>query len=584
MRPNVGWLRPRSKRSKSGKRDGGKGGDVFEPSRYPAEILRQPNRDVLISPTNPSQACLGNQRPLMPRTKNRSQETAIRWKLDRMRAGESPRVIDLFSGCGGISLGAQLAGCEMFGAVEFDPPAARSHALNFHSCDGPEAMEVHAKARDITKCDPVGFIKEIRPAARDLAREIDLIVGGPPCQAFARVGRAKLREINEHPEAFLHDERSGLYRHYLKFVEQLAPIGVIIENVPDVLNYGGLNIFETIACALEDAGYECRYGLLNAAHYGVPQMRTRCFLIGIHRSAGCIPSLPPATCHHALPAGYHGTKNVAVKHLPLFERTHFVDMADTDSSLPAAVTAKDAIQDLPRLVAHLKGDTKKVPQRLNDAQPMPHLDSLTDYAYLMRHWPAFESDGFVYDHAIRFLPRDYKIFRAMKPGDQYPEAHALALRMFAAAVKRVEAERGSPLPVNSSQYRQLKAFYVPPYDPGKFPNKWRKMESDCPARTLMAHIGKDTYSHIHYDSTQARTISVREAARLQSFPDGFRFSGTMNPAFRQIGNAVPPLLAYAVCAQVLGDATGRRVTALKSLVSRNRRSRKKSDESVQSGR
>jgi len=92
----------------------------------------------------------------------------------------------------------------------------------------------------------------------------------------------------------------------------------------------------------------------------------------------------------------------------------------------------------------------------------------------------------------------------------------------------------------------LRAEIVPPYDPGKFPNKWRKMEADAPARTLMAHLGKDGYSHIHYDSSQARTISVREAARLQSFPDGFRFSGTMNPAFRQIGNAVPPLMAKAI--------------------------------------
>ena len=72
------------------------------------------------------------------------------------------------------------------------------------------------------------------------------------------------------------------------------------------------------------------------------------------------------------------------------------------------------------------------------------------------------------------------------------------------------------------------------------------MEAHLPARTLMAHLGKDSYSHIHYDSEQARTISVREAARLQSFPDGFVFAGTMNPAFRQIGNAVPPLLAKAI--------------------------------------
>jgi DNA (cytosine-5)-methyltransferase 1 len=95
------------------------------------------------------------------------------------------------------------------------------------------------------------------------------------------------------------------------------------------------------------------------------------------------------------------------------------------------------------------------------------------------------------------------------------------------------------------------AEYVPPYDPGKFPNKWRKMEPDMPARTLMAHLGKDSYSHIHYDSAQARTISVREGARLQSFPDGFVFQGPMNPAFRQVGNAVPPLMAKAVAEMMM---------------------------------
>jgi DNA (cytosine-5)-methyltransferase 1 len=73
----------------------------------------------------------------------------------------------------------------------------------------------------------------------------------------------------------------------------------------------------------------------------------------------------------------------------------------------------------------------------------------------------------------------------------------------------------------------------------------------------MAHLGKDSYSHIHYDGRQARTISVREAARLQSFPDGFSFCGTMNPAFRQIGNAVPPLLAQAIATQIMKTMTTR---------------------------
>ncbi|MGN6569216.1 MAG: DNA cytosine methyltransferase, partial [Flavipsychrobacter sp.] len=109
---------------------------------------------------------------------------------------------------------------------------------------------------------------------------------------------------------------------------------------------------------------------------------------------------------------------------------------------------------------------------------------------------------------------------------------------------------GEVIAEDSAKWKKIKATIVPPYADNKFPNKWRKMEADRPARTLLAHLGKDGYSHIHYDSNQARTISVREAARLQSFPDGFVFAGTMNPAFRQIGNAVPPLLAKAIASVV----------------------------------
>jgi DNA (cytosine-5)-methyltransferase 1 len=99
---------------------------------------------------------------------------------------------------------------------------------------------------------------------------------------------------------------------------------------------------------------------------------------------------------------------------------------------------------------------------------------------------------------------------------------------------------------DSAHFEELRRGTIPPYDPKKFPNKWWKLDPTAPSRTLTAHIGRDTYSHIHYDSRQKRTISVREAARLQSFPDGFRFAGTMNSAFRQIGNAVPPLVALAI--------------------------------------
>jgi DNA (cytosine-5)-methyltransferase 1 len=163
----------------------------------------------------------------------------------------------------------------------------------------------------------------------------------------------------------------------------------------------------------------------------------------------------------------------------------------------------------------------------------------------MRDWAGYEGGPALHDHVIRYLPRDYQLFAGLKAGDQYPQAHRYALSFFADRLAE-RRHQGEVLEEGSEEWQALKASIVPPYDAGKFPNKWRKMERDQPARTLLAHLGKDGYSHIHYDSGQARPISVREAARLQSFPDGFAFSGTMNPAFRQIGNAVPPLLAKQI--------------------------------------
>ncbi|MFN3983172.1 MAG: DNA cytosine methyltransferase, partial [Caldilinea sp.] len=122
----------------------------------------------------------------------------IRGKLDRLKRGGRPRVLDLFAGCGGISLGFHSAGFEVIGAVEIDEAAARSHALNFHRCASPDLFEEYVKPRDITVIEPDELIAEFGLTGPADAH-IDVIVGGPPCQAFARVGRAKLREVAEHP-------------------------------------------------------------------------------------------------------------------------------------------------------------------------------------------------------------------------------------------------------------------------------------------------------------------------------------------------------------------------------------------------
>ena len=473
---------------------------------------------------------------------NNADQQAVLSKIARLRAGGAPRVLDLFAGCGGLSLGFQAAGFEIAGAVEFDAAAARSHGINFHGGD-----PLHSQPRDITQLSPERCAHAL--GLGPVNAGIDVIVGGPPCQAFARVGRSKLREIDEHPEAFKHDPRARLYLEYLHYVDAFRPLALLMENVPDSLNHGGQNIAEETCEVLRDKGYVAGYTLLNASFYGVPQMRERMILLAYREELGASVTLPDPTHFMQLPPGYAGSRQVALKLLnrsKLADEAHsYIEPPEADRSLPPAVTAAQALADLPAITGHLEGRHSKGARRFDTLVPY-RSEEPGAYGQLMRSWPGFASEEGVSDHVIRYLPRDWKLFARMNPGDQYPQAHAHALAMFEEALRDRRAETGRAIRADSQEWAKLRASIVPPYDVSKFPNKWRKMEPDLPARTLMAHLGKDSYSHIHHDSAQARTISVREAARLQSFPYGFVFSGTMNPAFRQIGNAVPPLLARAV--------------------------------------
>ena len=476
-------------------------------------------------------------------------KAAVTRKIERLRGGKRPRVLDIFAGCGGLSLGFLAAGFDIAAAIENEPNAALSHGANFHN-----GTERHNKARDVaTPPEVLSAELKLGPAAD----AFDVIVGGPPCQAFARVGRPKLREIEAHPKAFLHDPRARLYLEWLHYIETCQPLAVLMENVPDVLNHGGQNIAEETCDVLEDKGYVCAYTLLNASFYGVPQMRDRMFLIGYRREIANEVSFPEPTHWAELPSGYEGSRAVALKLIrrhDLFGEAHkYIYPPEPRNALPPAVTVAEAIGDLPSIDARAEleaGTLRRGARRFDVPLPYDNRRSLSRYAALMKSWKGFEAPDALYDHVIRYLPRDFELFARMNHGDQYPEAYRHAQDMFEERLIK-ERQGGNPLHPESAEYDRLMRETIPPYDAGKFPNKWRKMSPDKPARTLMAHLGKDGYSHIHYDSGQARTISVREAARLQSFPDGFRFCGTMNPAFKQIGNAVPPLLAKALAAAMI---------------------------------
>ena len=166
-------------------------------------------------------------------------------KIARIRSGGSPRLLDLFAGCGGFSLGFATSGFNILGAIELDPLAARSHALNFHKGHDPILIERHGKSRDIITLEPDEVIREL--CTDKTANAVDVLIGGPPCQAFARVGRAKLRELARHPKAFLKDPRSNLYLRFLHYVRKLQPLAIVLENVPDAMNFGGHNIADSFA-------------------------------------------------------------------------------------------------------------------------------------------------------------------------------------------------------------------------------------------------------------------------------------------------------------------------------------------------
>lgn len=482
-------------------------------------------------------------------------QDSIQRKISRIRAGAAPRVVDIFSGCGGLSLGFERAGFKISAGIEIDPYAASSHAVNFHGSRvsrHPDERERHT--RDLTILEPHELAAELGFDS-DPATAVDVLIGGPPCQSYARVGRAKLREIADHPQAFKVDPRSNLYLRYLYFVSVLQPLVILMENVPDVLNFGGHNIAEEVTASLDS--YECTYTMLNSVFYGVPQMRERMFLLAYHKRLEANVAFPAPDHWFELPAGYQSSRSVALRHLKdeelELEHSHYSPPPQPTSDLQKAISAEEALGDLPAITEHLsnrmRGGVRNLNKPVSYSQKKP-----SRYALEMRSWPKFEtqSHGTTTAHVIRSLPRDYKIFRRMKAGDQYPEAHALAHQLFEKYVADIANTRWA-VASSSAEYDLLRKKFIPPYDPTKFPNKWRKIEADKPARTVMAHLGKDSYSHIHYDGLQARTISVREAARLQSFPDGFVFVGAMNSAFRQIGNAVPPLLAWKIAQQIIQD-------------------------------
>lgn len=431
-----------------------------------------------------------------------------------------PEVIDLFSGCGGLALGFQKAGFKITHGIEMNPKAVDTVSYNLNWRFGQNKSHIIG---DITKLDPSIFQDKI-------GKNGCIVIGGPPCQAYSKAGKGKLRSLGEH-RINTNDSRGHLYEDFIRFAIKLNAKAIVMENVPEAVDYGGINIPQLVCNILEKEGYDAVWTILNAADYGVPQIRERIFVVAIKKSENLIYKLPIPT--HKSRENYKTRNELRFKSMEKYE--HFRIPNKKINGWRKWITVGEAISDLPRL---FKDSKSKYNLYGLNIELDYYSEAQNKYQRIMREWYGRELRG-VTGNSFRNTKRDFKIFEAMKEGDNYYEASLIADKIFQEALK-IEGINEN----NVSRYDELYKMIVPPYNRNKFIGKWKKLKMSEPSHTLVAHLSQDTYSHIH--PFEPRGISVREAARLQSFPDDFFFRCSMGEAFRQIGNAVPPLLAKGV--------------------------------------
>lgn len=442
------------------------------------------------------------------------------------------QVVDLFSGCGGLSYGFQEEGLNITSGLEIDEKAAHTASYNLFWKYGFNKEHL---CRDINK---------VEASELKVGTEFPLItIGGPPCQAYSRIGRSKIRSLGEDRYG-LRDERAFLYKQFLRIALELDSYAVVMENVPESVNFFGMNIPEMVCGILGENGYNSAWTILNSADFGVPQTRERVFVIAVKKGEGNIRYMPTPT--HLNPEG-NDPKKMYLKYKNLTEFKHFKLPLVAQKDSPKWVTVNEALSDLPALFP--KASSKYVLHKMTTKMPY-QTPPVNDYQRKMRILSNNQYSNEVDGNCFRKTVRDFRIFEKMKAGQDYRDAYKIANDLF-----NKECQYRSVNINDRDIFEKLKREYVPPYDLSKFHGKWKKLSCNKPSHTLVAHLGTDTYSHIH--PWEPRGISVREAARLQSFPDNFIFNVPMSSAFKQIGNAVPPLLSRSIARSVLKNISAR---------------------------
>lgn len=410
-------------------------------------------------------------------------------------AKSKPTVLDLFAGAGGLSEGFIKAGCRMVGHIEMEKNACSTLVTRmlYHSLLEMGKMDEYKNyvlgkvsrdeliekyglqaERDSVICSKIDkdtykpLIQEIK--TRLNGAKLDMIIGGPPCQAYSYIGRA--RDENNMRQ----DERNFLYRYYVEFLKAFKPKIFVFENVPGLESAGGGKYLEDMQKLMKAAGYDTDYKILNAADFGVPQNRKRIILVGWSKESK-LKSYP----------NFDGMK---------VERDYLV---------------KDFLSGLPKIQAGQEIPTRKF-SRAN--------------ALLERLGIINSTFGLLMDHVARpNVRRDLEIYK-----------------LAVLAKKNGENIKYDQLPRRLKTHNNEEGFL----------DRFKVVDGKANgSHTIVAHIAKDGHFYIHPDLKQNRSLTVREAARLQTFPDDYKFEGERGPRLKQIGNAVPPMFSSILARELV---------------------------------
>lgn len=399
-------------------------------------------------------------------------------------------VIDLFAGAGGLSEGFVQAGFVPIAHVEMDKDACNTLRTRccFHYLRANNQLDIYYKylKGEITRETLYGGVPEevtnavinveisddtinetfgkIKQLAK--GRKIDMIIGGPPCQAYSLLGR--------HRKTMENDPRTLLYLQYGKFLKEFTPKGFVFENVPGLLSAKKGEHFQNLQTYFDELGYKVHYKMLNASDYGVLQERHRIIIVGWQKDNDM---------------GYPEIKKVS-----------------TDA------VVNDILEDLPLLKAGEK-------------------EMVSSYKK--------ENNSYLRESGIRADDEKFVTQNITRPVNANDAAiYAYAIKLWDSKQVRVKY---TDLPIELRTQKNEDSFL----------DRFKVVNGKGKAHTVVAHLAKDGHYYIHPSLSVCRSISVREAARMQSFPDNFYFEGSRSAMFKQIGNAVPVLMAKKIAESIL---------------------------------